>query len=84
MESIYRVITPVQLSFSAVSASPIFSSGTRDFQLTGHRRKIQREVARRHLWPDYDPLPADGIVCECPSLRSRARGTVKGLIVSKL
>jgi hypothetical protein len=25
MESIYRVITPVQLSSSAVSASPIFS-----------------------------------------------------------
>ncbi|KAH6701250.1 hypothetical protein BKA61DRAFT_620365 [Leptodontidium sp. MPI-SDFR-AT-0119] len=49
-----------------------------------HRRKIQRETARRHLWPDYDPLPADGTVCECPSLRSRARGTVKGLILSKL
>ena len=50
----------------------------------GHRRKIQREIARRHLWPDKDPLPADGIVCECASLRSRARGTVKGLILSKL
>jgi hypothetical protein len=50
----------------------------------GYRRKIQREIARRHLWPDNDPLPADGIVCEYSSLRSRARGTVKGLIWSKL
>jgi len=28
----------------------------------GHRRKIQREIARRHLWPDKDPLPSGGIV----------------------
>ena len=29
----------------------------------GHRRKLQREIARRHSWPDYKPLPAGGIVC---------------------
>ncbi|TVY44176.1 hypothetical protein LOCC1_G004935, partial [Lachnellula occidentalis] len=23
----------------------------------GHRRKLQREVARRLLWPDFKPLP---------------------------
>lgn len=23
----------------------------------GHRRKLQREVARRLMWPDYKPLP---------------------------
>jgi len=23
----------------------------------GHRRKLQREIARRLMWPDYKPLP---------------------------
>jgi len=23
----------------------------------GDRRKLQREIARRHRWPDYEPLP---------------------------
>ncbi|PVH68950.1 hypothetical protein DL98DRAFT_578583 [Cadophora sp. DSE1049] len=36
----------------------------------GHRRKIQREIARRHLWPDKDPLPADGIVSSVTSTES--------------
>src|SRR5690242_17167524 len=40
----------------------------------GHRRKLQREIARRHLWPDYDPLPADGIVCHQFSVPTRCRG----------
>jgi hypothetical protein len=51
----------------------------------GHRRKLQREIARRHLWPDCEPLPADGIAYrELPVRRSRGRGTVKGLRISKL
>ncbi|KAL2070422.1 hypothetical protein VTL71DRAFT_13448 [Oculimacula yallundae] len=24
----------------------------------GHRRKLQRAIARRHLWPDLEPLPS--------------------------
>jgi hypothetical protein len=51
----------------------------------GHRRKLQREIARRHFWPDYVPLPAGGIVCrESTVRRSRGRGAVKGLVISKL
>jgi hypothetical protein len=51
----------------------------------GHRRKLQREIARRHLWPDYDPLPADGIACRQFSvLRCQGQGAVKSLMISKL
>jgi hypothetical protein len=60
-----------------------------DFDLLGvklgHRRKLQREVARRHLWPDDRPLPADGIVCrEFSILKPRGRDAVKRLVISKL
>jgi hypothetical protein len=27
--------------------------------LRGHRRRLQREIARRQAWPDQTPLPAD-------------------------
>jgi len=26
--------------------------------LRGHRRRLQREIARRQQWPDWTPLPA--------------------------
>lgn len=29
----------------------------------GHRRKLQREAARRHSWPDYRALPRGNICC---------------------
>jgi hypothetical protein len=29
----------------------------------GHRRKLQREMARRHLWPDSEPLPVGRRIC---------------------
>jgi hypothetical protein len=60
-----------------------------DFDLLGvklgHRRRLQREIARRHLWPDYEPLPADRRVCRGSSIiMSRGLDTIKSLIVSKL
>ena len=60
-----------------------------DFDLLGvklgHRRKLQREIARRHFWPDYEPLPADGMVCrEFSILWPRGRRAGKSLIISKL
>jgi hypothetical protein len=51
----------------------------------GHRRKLQREIARRHSWPDYEPLPAGGMVChEFMILPSQSRDTIKWLMFSKL
>ena len=29
----------------------------------GHWRKLQREAARRHSWPDYQPLPIGKSIC---------------------
>jgi len=29
----------------------------------GHRRKLQREAARRHSWPDYRALPIERNIC---------------------
>ena len=29
----------------------------------GHRRKLQREAARRHSWPEYRALPVRGTIC---------------------
>lgn len=48
----------------------------------GDRRKLQREIARRHRWPDYEPLPTSRYLEKNNSFSSAKKKTLYQIDIS--
>jgi hypothetical protein len=61
-------------SLSSLTEAELTALGLR----LGHRRKLQRKIARDHAWPDNRPLPTS--YSELEQHRNRIRGLTRGSV----